>query len=188
MQRGNGIVIFFVVAALIAVMIGLNYMQSVSNPTDQERNAQEQAKAAAAQAKAGAPGKNPVEIPHMLHPKYKKVHPDLDTTPPDDATLGNPAGTAVITLGYTWDSSTAADDSQLVKAVNAVEYWSKDHSGETAKIVCLDLPTSEMSNPADKNIPLGLAISGKIVPGCGANPGSSDFDLSLMQTVLTGVK
>jgi|GEM_PF-4199936 len=188
MARGRNLGLAIIVIVLLGAAIGLNYVQGLNSPSEQQVEAQERAKEAAAQQKA-----HPNAASNPLQPVKERTvalpSPSASNTiPASDEVSGNLKAATVVTLGYRMDAANAQDTKALVQAIQAVESWAKIHPNDCAKIICLDLPAQELSNPADLNVPVGLAVNGKQVSGCDINPGSSAFDLTLEQTVLTAVK
>jgi hypothetical protein len=94
-----------------------------------------------------------------------------------EATYGAARGAIVIaTLGYTANEFLAVHPQEENTIASILSLWSGTHTGLCAKIVCLDIPPSDRSDPSTANVPLGLAIDGKVVPGCGKDivPGGLD--------------
>jgi type II secretory pathway pseudopilin PulG len=192
MSRGQGPTVFISIIVLIAAAVGLNYMQHLNSPTEDEvEQQQEQAQAKAVAAQRAA---------------YNKAHPSsaaqsankspADPTPPDDSGVlapvefisGNPQSAKVITLGYVDDDDTVESPQPLNDVATTLEGWAKQHPAYLVKIICLDLPKDQLSNPADHNVPLGLALNGVAIGGCDTNPGAGIFTSQLVQTVLNGIK
>jgi hypothetical protein len=194
MARGQGITLVIVILVLIGAAAGLNYIQSLATPTEQQVEHQEQAnQEAKMKAMKAKQPPNPADARKAMQALHgmnlpKQPTPGPATAPPADEVIGKPTSSTVVALGYTMDAGTAVNAAQLGQIVTAVESWGKGHPNETAKIICLDLPKSQLSDPSDQNIPLGLSINGKSVTDCDTNPGEGSFNVSLAQIVLTAVK
>jgi hypothetical protein len=186
MARGQGSAVWIIVVVLVAAVIGLNYMEHLNSPTEQELEQQQAQAQQAAQKKAAASGHAPLARPIPQSPIRRSGPPPKvqgpSTVAPADLVIGN--GPKVVALGYTIDPQTAKDPTQLDQIATQLQIWAESKPGYTVKIVCLDLPKDQLSNPADDNIPLGLSINGKTVGGCSTNPGEGLFTPGLASTVM----
>jgi hypothetical protein len=193
MQRKNGITYFVLIALLLLAVGGLNYFQSIVNPTADEieqRAAQQAADAAKAKPSAPYSAKNlpPIPTSHIQPPFTPKEVDPATYAPQSDEILGNPTGANVVAIGYTMDTPTEHNVAPLNQIIKLAENFSTTHPHITVKIVCLDLPADQLTNPADQQLPLGMSIDGKTVGGCGTNPGEGTCDDLLVQTILSAVK
>jgi len=187
MARGQSILLVAIILVLLIGAAGLNYYEQIVAPTDAELAA----KAAAQQQASGAAATQPKRPTHHSPVTIPKTVPPTagpNTVAPADLTLGNPASKTVIGLGYTVDAATEIDPSGLDQIAQTLIQWSKGHPNDEVKIVCLDLPKDQLTDPDDQNLPLGLSLNGTDIGGCDTNPGEGLLDNTLAATVLAALK
>ena len=90
-----------------------------------------------------------------------------------DAVFGDEAAAKLrVTFGYTATENLARNPRKQSEIAGQLRTWSQAFDFASARIVCLDIPTDERADPVRDNIPLGVTVNGRRVPGLGADIGS----------------
>jgi hypothetical protein len=178
MGRRQGTAVFLVIAVLIVAIMGVNYLQSKSIEADNAKQAPVITTPKSPTISAAKQRANDSAIAQTLRPS---------DSPPSDLVLGNVNGKTVLALCYTYDVRTQQNTEPITDIVALVKSWATSHPDDCVKIICLDLPRDQLSNPADQDLPLGLSVNGKTVAGYDGNPGEGNFISDYILTTLTSI-
>jgi hypothetical protein len=178
-MKKNNIVAVVVVIALLAVGIGMNYYWEQNTVMlDDDGNPVPKATAQTTPPPAPTPPVAPVKSGSSAQTR---------ATLPTEVEFGNPKATTVIGLGYTMDPTTEAHPEHAEELVQMLTAWSKSHPEAEVKVVSEDLPSNLLTDPTDKNVPLGLSINGKSAAGLNTNPGEGALSPMTALRVLNAV-
>lgn len=140
------------IGGVLVALVVLALLNRVANNASQ--NPSDQQQAAAAQ-------QTPAVSPKTAQANGSETQPLIT-----QATVGDVATAKVrATLGYTVDNYVATHTDQVNQTIQQVENWAKRNQISCAQIVCLDIPPSLRNDPSTADVPLGLSVNGKPVPG-----------------------
>src|SRR5579883_925253 len=186
MKRGIAPVII-VVVVLVGLLYGLGVWQSKSaspsdSDSDQQASQQQNTQKSSDTSQPADPADKPVA-------NLKGV---LVTSLVSMQTIGDPkTAKTKVTIGYSFDTQTQAHPEKAAAIVDAVKDWTtKQGSSASLQIVCLDLPSDQLTGPNAPyaNIPMGVSINGSQPDGFHANPGEGTYTADTVLKALDGAK
>jgi hypothetical protein len=138
--------------AVAAMMCVLNYVQynSVRHPEEEKAAI---AKAEADRAAAAAPALG-TESDSLI----------------TEETVGNPKTAKLrATLGFRISDLVARHPAVEAMTIKQLEGWARGTSFGSLQVVCLDIPAQFRDDRTTADVPMGLAINGKLVPDYGGD-------------------
>jgi hypothetical protein len=189
-MKKQNLIIAIVILLLVGVGIGLNYMFEANQVTVDDDGGRVPNLANRVNPTTPPP---PAPTTPTAPPKVAPAAvPVAKSAPsvilPSEAQYGSSKAATTVALGYTMDASTAANPANAEAVVQALTDWSKSHPDVKVKVVSLDLPKEEMTDPSDQNLPLGLSVNGKSVAGMTGNPGESILTAQTVTGALSTVR
>ena len=179
MNKRN-IIISIVIVVLLGVGIGMNYYWEQSQ-VQLDDDGDPIPKATSPTAPTVPPPPTAQKPPAGPPPSPSGV-PGL----PPEAVFGNPNAKISVAMGYTTDAGTQVNPTKILTVVSLLSNWVQTHPDANVRIVSVDLPKDQLTNPTDSTLPLGISVNGKSVPGLTSNPGSG-FTAAQVSKVLSRI-
>lgn len=109
--------------------------------------------------------------------------------PPSELTLGNPSTAKTkVTIGYTLDEKSLANETPLNTVIGEASAWQKAHPNDSVQVVNVDVPASERSDPSTASVPVGVNISGGANVHLNGNPGQGAVNPGTVGAALMAAK
>ena len=186
-MKKQNLLIILAVIVLLGLVVGINYKMTQSQTeVDDDGNPVANPLTSAPAPPPPSAAARPVTPPPAQPQSASAGSPNIAPLP-SELELGPAKAATTVALGYTMDSQTASDSSKAQSIVAALTSWAHSHPNISVKIVSLDLPKDQLSDPSDQNLPLGLSFNGKSAAGLAVNPGEGNFNTASLTSALSNV-
>ncbi len=149
----------FIVALVALVVVG--YANHAAFRSGDHPEAEQARQAELASDQATKP-KSAASLPN--HSASNPTIPSTDIAPISELTVGNSATAQTkITYGYSIDEQVEANPATLNDFIAALRQYAQSKPSTSLKVVCLDIPSSDLNDKSDAAIAPGLSKNGKLV-------------------------
>ena len=105
--------------------------------------------------------------------------------PATELTVGNPAAARTkITYGYSADDNVEQNPASLDATISALRTYAENHPSTSLQVVCLDIPSGDLSDKSEAAVSPGLAKNGKVVMNLAATLNPAPLSASVLNRAL----
>ena len=150
-----------ILVALVALVV-VGYANHAAFRSGAHPDAEEARQAELTADQAAKQKSTPAPAP--AHPSAPSLAASTAAAPITELTVGDPATAQTkITYGYSADEQVEQNPAALNASIAALQQYAQSHPSTSLQVVCLDIPSSDLSNKSDAAVSAGLSKNGKLV-------------------------